>query len=143
MTRFGLWSFYRGVLYTTTCTRQPLLTGPMSGCLMQFWEIRKCGLFLFPVWFKVFSINFRIARAFNRSGATQAVVLDISRAFDRVWHAGLLHKLWRSSFDKKKPNSKLLFIVLFLGIISWKGASCFNGGASFYPSTFVYTRSFP
>ena len=35
----------------------------------------------------------RIARAFNRSGATRAVALDISRAFDRVWHAGLLHKL--------------------------------------------------
>ena len=35
----------------------------------------------------------RIARAFNRSGATQTVALDISKAFDRVWHAGLLHKL--------------------------------------------------
>ena len=35
----------------------------------------------------------RIARAFNRSGATQAVALDISKAFDRVWHASLLHKL--------------------------------------------------
>ena len=35
----------------------------------------------------------RIARAFNRSGATRAVVLDISKAFDRVQHAGLLHKL--------------------------------------------------
>ena len=34
----------------------------------------------------------RIARAYNRSGATQAVALDISKAFDRVWHAGLLHK---------------------------------------------------
>ena len=32
----------------------------------------------------------RIARAFNRSGATRAVALDISKAFDRVWH--LLHK---------------------------------------------------
>ena len=30
--------------------------------------------------------------AFNRSGATQAVAHDISKAFDRVWHAGL-HKL--------------------------------------------------
>ena len=30
---------------------------------------------------------------FNRSGATRAVALDISKAFDRVWHAGLLHKL--------------------------------------------------
>ena len=35
----------------------------------------------------------RIARALNRSGATRAVALDISKAFDRVWHAGLLHKL--------------------------------------------------
>ena len=35
----------------------------------------------------------RIARAFNRSGATRAVALDISKAFDRVWYAGLLHKL--------------------------------------------------
>ena len=26
------------------------------------------------------------------SGATQAVALDISKTFDRVWHAGLLHK---------------------------------------------------
>ena len=33
-----------------------------------------------------------IARAFNKSGATRAVALDISKAFDRVWHAGL-HKL--------------------------------------------------
>ena len=35
----------------------------------------------------------RISRAFNRSGATRAVALDISKTFDRVWHAGLLHKL--------------------------------------------------
>ena len=35
----------------------------------------------------------RIARAFNRSGGTRAVALDISKAFDRVWHAGHLHKL--------------------------------------------------
>ena len=35
----------------------------------------------------------RITRAFNSSVATRAVALDISRVFDRVWHAGLLHKL--------------------------------------------------
>ena len=38
-------------------------------------------------------VSDRIARAFNRSEATRAVALDISKAFDRVWHAGLLHKL--------------------------------------------------
>ena len=34
-----------------------------------------------------------VARIFNRSGPTRAVALDISKAFDRVWHAGLLRKL--------------------------------------------------
>ena len=38
-------------------------------------------------------VSDRIARVFNRSGATRAVALDISKGFDRVWHAGLLHKL--------------------------------------------------
>ena len=37
-------------------------------------------------------VSDRIARAFNKSGATRAVALDISKAFNRVWHAGLLHK---------------------------------------------------
>ena len=38
-------------------------------------------------------ISARITSAFNRSGATPGVALDISKAFDRVWHAGPLHKL--------------------------------------------------
>ena len=38
-------------------------------------------------------VSDRIARIFNSSGSTQAVALDVSKAFDRVWHAGLLHKL--------------------------------------------------
>ena len=38
-------------------------------------------------------VSDRTARDFNRSRATRAVALDISKAFDRVWHAGLLHKL--------------------------------------------------
>ena len=37
--------------------------------------------------------TFKIARTFNRSGATRAVALDIFKAFDRVWHAGLRHEL--------------------------------------------------
>ena len=38
-------------------------------------------------------VSNRIVRAFNRSGFTRAVALDISKAFDRVWHADPLHKL--------------------------------------------------
>ena len=38
-------------------------------------------------------VSDRNARAFNWSVATRVVALDISKAFDRVWHAGLLHKL--------------------------------------------------
>ena len=38
-------------------------------------------------------VSDRIARAFNRFEATQAVALYISKAFDRVWHAGLPRKL--------------------------------------------------
>ena len=38
-------------------------------------------------------VSDRIDKALNRSGATRAVALDISKAFGRVWHAGLLHKL--------------------------------------------------
>ena len=37
------------------------------------------------------AVSDRITRAFNRSGATRAVALDISKAFGKVWHAGLLH----------------------------------------------------
>ena len=38
-------------------------------------------------------VSYRIARAFNTSGATRVVALHISRAFDRVWLAGCHHKL--------------------------------------------------
>ena len=65
-------------------------------------HLEKCGLFSdFQYDFRssrstvdlLTVVSDRIARAFNRSGATRAVALDISKAFDRVWHAGLLHKL--------------------------------------------------
>ena len=35
----------------------------------------------------------RIDRVFTRSVATRAVALDISKAFNGAWHAGLLHKI--------------------------------------------------
>ena len=65
-------------------------------------HLEKCGLFSdFQYGFRssrstadlLTVVSDRIARAFNRSGTTRAVALDISKAFDRVWHDGLLHKL--------------------------------------------------
>ena len=65
-------------------------------------HLEKCGLFSdFQYSFRscrstadlLTVVSDRIAGAFNRSGATRIVALDISKAFDRVWHADLLHKL--------------------------------------------------
>ena len=72
-------------------------------------HLEKCGLFSdFQYGFRssrstadlLTVVSDRIAMAFNRSGATRAMwyyikchTLDICKAFDRVWHAGLLHKL--------------------------------------------------
>ena len=61
-------------------------------------HLEKCDLF------SDFQYGFRSSRStadlltvvsdrIARSGAIQAVALDISKAFDRVWHAGLLQKL--------------------------------------------------
>ena len=64
-------------------------------------HLEKCGLFShLQFGFRSFSstadlvtvMSDRIARAFNRSGATRAVALDISKAFDTVWHVIVLRK---------------------------------------------------
>ena len=56
-------------------------------------HLEKCGLFSnFQYGFRsspstadlLTSVSDRIARSFNRPGATQPVALDISKAFDRV-----------------------------------------------------------
>ena len=65
-------------------------------------HLDKCGLFSdFQYGFRssrstadlLTVVSDRIARAFNRSGATRAVGCDISKDFHRIWHGGLLHKL--------------------------------------------------
>ena len=38
-------------------------------------------------------VSDRIARALNKSGTIRAVALNITKAFDRAWRAGLLHKV--------------------------------------------------
>ena len=62
-------------------------------------------------------VSDRIARAFNRSGVTRAVALDISKAFDRVWHAGLLRKPKSNGFQVRYLALFLLFSVI--GSLGW------------------------
>ena len=59
--------------------------------------LEKCDLFdfqydLYLIEF-VSVVSYRIGRALNRFGATRAIRRDISKALNRVWDAGLLHKL--------------------------------------------------
>ena len=65
-------------------------------------HVEKCGLFSdFQHTFRSSQstadlptvVSDRIARAFNMSGATAAVALDIYKTFNRVWYDGRLHKL--------------------------------------------------
>ena len=71
-------------------------------------HLKKCGLFSdFQYAFRssrstadfLTVVPDRIARIFNRSGTTQVVALDISKAVDRVWHTGLLHNLSLTEFQ--------------------------------------------
>ena len=54
----------------------------------------------------------RIARAFNRPWGTRFAALDIFKVFDRVSHAGLLHKLGLTEFQVRYLALFLLFFVV-------------------------------
>jgi len=47
---------------------------------------------------------------FNKNRSTGAVFLDIEKAFDRVWHTGLIHKL----IEYKIPDSLILLLNSYL-----------------------------
>ena len=87
----------------------------------------------------------RIARAFNRSGATRAVALDISKAFGRVWHAGLLHKL------KSYGISGEIFCIIssFLSkrqlwaVLDGKSSQQYSVNAGFSSRVYSWSYTFP
>ena len=66
-------------------------------------------------------VSDRIARAFNRSGAFRAVALDIFKAFDRVWQAGLFHK------PRSYGISRLRYLALYLLFSVIDGFGWFSG----------------
>ena len=96
-------------------------------------HLEKCGLFSdFQYGFRscqstadlLTVVSDRVARAFNRSGATRAVALDISKAFDRVWHAGLFHKL------KSYGISGQIFGLIFSFLINRRLGVVLDGKSS-------------
>ena len=64
-------------------------------------------------------VSDRIAKAFKRSRATRAVALDISKAFERVWHASLLHKRKSSLMEFQVRYLALFLLVSVLDSFEW------------------------
>ena len=72
---------------------------------MVFFSDFQCGFRSFQSTADLLTVvSDRIPRDFNRSGATRAVTLDITKGFNRFWHAGLLHKL-KSTLHKEEINN--------------------------------------
>ena len=57
-------------------------------------------------------VSDKITRAFKRAGTIQIVDLDIFKAFYRVWHAGLFHKIKSHGISRKLFNFFLSFLSI-------------------------------
>ena len=60
-----------------------------DSCFPGCWKVSS----VVPVFKNLWVVSDRTAWTFNRFEATRAIALDISKAFDRVWHVGVLHKI--------------------------------------------------
>ena len=133
--RFHLWSLYLRMLGKGLLLKhyRPVsLLSVVSKVFEKFvnnrivGHLEKCGLFSdFQDGFRssrstadlLTVVSDRIARVFNRSGSTRAVAIDISKAFDRVWHAGLLHK--RKSMEYQVRYSALFLLFSVIDDFKW------------------------
>jgi len=59
---------------------------------LRFWRTLSTEL-------QVLSMTEYITEGFNKKEATGAVLLDVSKAFDKVWHGGLLIKMLDAGFS--------------------------------------------
>ena len=67
-----------------------------------------------------------ISKVLDQRGESRSVALDISKAFDRVWHAGLLHKLSSYGIDEK-------FLSLIASFLSDRSMSVVVNGCRSQP----------
>ena len=51
--------------------------------------------------FQIIDIFYKICQAFDNNMSSRNVFCDVSKAFDRVWHKGLLSKLRQNGIDGK------------------------------------------
>ena len=65
-------------------------------------------------------VSDRNATAFDRSGATRAPALDISKAFNRVWDVGLFHKIKSYGISNQIFGLILSFLSNRLSGCGWK-----------------------
>ena len=86
-------------------------------------HLEKCGLFSdFQYGFRscrstadlLTVVSDRIFRAFNRSGATPAVAVDISKAFDRAWLLNL-----NLIYETQRTGVRSALLISMLGKLSW------------------------
>ena len=60
---------------------------------------------------QLLSITHEIYQSFDDNLEVRAVFLDISKAFDKFWHKGLIFKLKQNSISDKILNIKLIYLV--------------------------------
>ena len=80
----------------------------------------------------------RVARVFNVSCTTPNVVIDISKAYDMVWHAGLLHKFGSYGISGQFSSLFSLFLIKSLPCIVLE----IFGRMSYWLQLYSWTYSF-
>ena len=90
-------------------------------------------------------ITDRFYRALDKCGEAKAIALDISKAFDNVWHSGLLHKLLSYGVSGNVFNIIESFLTYrsIKVILDGQHSSSFpitSGSSRFYPWPYTFSN---